>query len=161
MKLNALLFVLSFLCFSLSAQVDKTAITKAYTEGWHSDQYHQTVKKHLSPNLKYIWPDGNVWPDGSEGSLEAFWTFYTSHSKNYRSRQTSLEIRELGNETYAFGGWEATVLKDEEHPECVGTTAKGPAATRMIWEGDKIKEIYLYADLQSRTQQHEAQAKKQ
>lgn len=51
--------------------------------------------------------------------------------------------------------------KDEKRPELVGTSATGPIAYRMIWEGDQIKEWHLFWDNKSRDAQHEAQAKKE
>lgn len=159
MKINALTIVLSLACFSLSGQVDKTAVTTDFINGWASDAKHSSLKKHFSPNLIVTWQDGNNWPDGSEGSLDQFWPFYTGHCKQYKTQFPSLEVRELDNETYAFLVWETTVNEHDELPEWVGTTAVGPGAYRLIWEGDKIKHLYFYADMKSRDAQHEAGSK--
>ena len=160
MKINALTIVLSLACFSLSGQVDKTAVTTDFINGWASDAKHSSLKKHFSPNLIVTWQDGNNWPDGSEGSLEQFWPLYTRHCKQTKTRIPTLEVRELGDETYAFFVWEATIKEHGEHPEWVGTTAVGPGAYRILWEGDKIKHIYFYVDFKSREAQHEAASKK-
>ena len=160
MKINASVLVLSLFCFSLVAQVDKTAITTDFINGWTTDKKHETIKKHFSPNITFTWANGGIWPDGSDGSLDNFWTFYTSHSKQYSSEITKLDVRELDNETYAFFSWSATVIEDEDNPRWVGTTAKGPGVYRIIWQDNKIKHLYFYADMKSREAQHEEQAKK-
>ena len=160
MKNNTLTIILALACFSLSAQVDKTAITTDFMNGAVSAAKHNSLKKHFSPNLVLTWPDGSNWPDGNDGSLEQFWPFYTGHHKRYKTRFPTLEVRELGNETYVFFVWEATVNENEQHPEWIGTTAVGPGAYRILWEDDKIKHIYFYVDFKSREAQHEAASKK-
>jgi hypothetical protein len=161
MKINTLTIVLSLACFSLSAQVDKTAATIEIAKGWAKDASElQGLKKFFSPNLKIVWPGGNVWPDGSDGSLEQFWPFYTSSGERYDTKMTNIALRELNNETYLFCTVESTVLKNEEHPGWVGTTSKYPGAYRMIWEGDQIKEWHVYFDSKSIEAQHEAGGKK-
>lgn len=160
MKIKALTIVLSLVCFSLSAQVDKAAITTDFINGWASDAKQNSIKKHFSPNLIFTWHGGNSWPDGSDGSLEKYWSFYTKHSKQVKHKFTDLEVKESDNETYAFFVWESTYIENEEHPELIGTTAKGPGAYRIIWEDNKIKHMYFYADIGGRMAQHEAGSKK-
>lgn len=160
MKSSTLIVLLSFLYLGLSAQVDKTAITTDFIYGWSSDKKHEAIKKYFSPNLIFTWQAGNSWPDGSEGSLEKFWKFYTSHAKRYSSETTKLEVKALDNETYAFFHWSATILEDKDNPKRVGTTAKGPGMYRIIWQDNQIKHLYFYADMKSREAQFEAQAKK-
>ena len=158
MKIKTLILALSLICFGLSAQVDKTAVTTDFINGWATDEKHETLMEHFSPNMVFTWPGGGNWPDGNDESLKQFWGFYTQHCKRYKARIIDLEVRELDNESYAFFSWEATVLVDEENPDFVGTTAIGPGTYRLIWEGDKIKHLEFYADSGGRQAQHEKQA---
>ncbi|MEM8528935.1 MAG: hypothetical protein AAF806_27970 [Bacteroidota bacterium] len=160
MKINAIVILFCLFCLNLSAQVDRTAITTDFMNGWTTNEKHDAIRKHFSPNMISTWQGGENWPDGSDGSLEQYWGFYTSIFKNYDIKFTELLVRELGNETYVFFNWTTTVRKDEKHPSWIGTTAEGPGAYRLVWENDKIKHLYFYGDMKSRYEQHEAQAKK-
>ncbi len=161
MKINTLIIVLSLFCLALSAQVDKTAITRDFLSGFEKEAKElEALKMHFSPNLILTWHNGNSWPDGSDGSLEQFWKAYTLGWRNYKHKMTDVVIREISNETYAFYTWESTPIKDEQHPDRIGT-ATAPAAYRIIWEDDKIKHLYFYADMKTREAQHKAGSKKE
>lgn len=161
MKINTLIIVFSLFCLALSAQVNKTAITTDFIYGYEKDAEElEALKMHFSPNLILTWHNGGVWPDGSDGSLEQFWNAYTVGWRNYKHKMTDVVVREINNETYAFLTWESTPIKDEQHPDWTGT-ATAPAAYRIIWEGEKIKHIYFYADMKSREEQHKAGNKKE
>ncbi len=161
MKINVLMVAFSFLCLSLSAQVDKVQVTKQFFEGWSADTEKQEalIKKYFSTNIKVTNPNGNIWPDGSDGSFDQFLNFYTSAKERAHHTVENSMVRELGNETYAFGVWVATILKDEKNPEWVGATAKVPVAYRLEWENDKVVHFQVYCDMGARTQQFEAASK--
>ncbi len=155
MKINVLVFILSCFYMGLSAQIDKVAITKGFINGWGGDaQEIEKLKKHFSPNLVFTWPTGGNWPDGSEGSLDEFWSFYINHRENWEHKMTNFDVKVVDNETYALFTWESTPLKDEEHPEWVGNKAVGPAFYKITWEGTQIKHLQFIADFKSREAQH-------
>lgn len=160
MKVNVLIVFFSLFALALTAQVDKKAITSDFIKGHEKDVKElEELKQYFSPNIKFTWHNGGTWPDGSDGSLEQFWKAYTVDWRNYKYKMTDLVVRELGNETYIFYTWESTPITDEQHPDWTGT-AISPAACRFIWENDKIKHIYFYADMKTREAQHAAQNKK-
>ena len=147
---------LFLLTFQLPAQnqIDRKAATMDIIMGFTEEFKDIEKNKNLfSPNLRIIWPAGNVWPDGSEGSLEQWWSFFLQVKANGKHEISDVVVKELGDETYAFLNWKHTILKNENNPEVVGKTAQVPGAYRMIWEGNKIKEWHIFYDNESRNKQ--------
>ncbi len=148
------LVTLCLFSFSLlSAQnVDKSAATMDIIMGF-TDEFEnpESNKKYLNPDLKVVWPGGNVWPGNKEGSFEKFVTFYaTARDKNKHEFPGEIVVKELDNETYAFFTWKNTIRKHDDHPEAVGKSATGPIAYRMVWKGNQIEEWHIFCDFKSR-----------
>lgn len=132
--------------------VDKSAATMDIIQGF-TDKFGS-----VEQNKKYFSPDLTVyWPAGGKSDFEQFWTNnYSRVKENARHEVFEVEIREAGNETFAFFEWQATIKKNEQNPDLVGTVARVPIAYRMVWEDEKIKNWYLYWDNAAIQEQREA-----
>lgn len=159
--LQIILFTLFPFLLAAQNKIDKKVATMEIIKGFLDEYDMEANKKYLSPNVKVVWPAGNAWPNGNGTQFDRFWSFFKNSAKNLKSELPKIEIKESGNETYAFFVWKST-YRENKDPELVGTTSVGPLAHRMIWEDNQIVEWQIFFDDNKRKQQHikEAKAKK-
>ncbi|MEM6812715.1 MAG: nuclear transport factor 2 family protein [Pseudomonadota bacterium] len=140
MKLNALLFVLSFFCFDLSAQTNIQQAAKEILLAGADDFGDLTpVKSYFAEDAKFLYPNG------IEYDLEKFWNWFTWQREIVANKYITIDVKVIDNETFCLFKWEGT-MRDENQPKLKGNVAKLSGIYHCVWENGKVKQMNMYWD---------------